>query len=367
MFPVMKSAHRLNGILFCVLIGAMLIYSLPVVQQFARSQTNALELFFDGKLLRAFERRYDRQFFLREPSEKAWAALQYQLLGEGLAGVVIGQDGWLFSNQEYLVPSDLEYNLSDQVRQIEAARERLRENGKQLVLLPVPMKVDIYREHARQRPAPAVLELHDRFVSALRERDLAVVPLREAFLAQRTGQPLFLRQDTHWTPQGARLAAQLFAEARPELKGQTAFRSERVGSKRIPGDLRNYLRFPAEMAPWLDEGEEIDLYETLAEQGEADDALLFGEVTASSALVGSSYSKMEDWNFTGFLKEALQADLITMAVEAKGPLQAMEAFLESPQLTDPSITAVIWEYPVRTLLAQRAHSKAWQDKPGQAH
>lgn len=367
MFPVMKSAHRINGILFCLMIGAMLIYSLPSVQQFARSQTNALELFVDGKLLRAFERRYDRNIFLREPSENAWAALQYELFGEGLSGVVLGEDGWLFTNQEYLVPSDLAHNIEDQLAQIERMRDQLRAHGKEVVLLPVPMKVDIYLGHARHVPDAQVLALHDRFVAGLQARGLSVVPVREAFLAERDAQQLFLRQDTHWTPEGARLAAVTFAAAMPSLHGDASFRSVQTGTKAIDGDLRNYLRLSERQAPWLAEREQIDLYETLSDQDVLDDDALFGESQESTALVGSSYSKIEDWNFAGFLKENLQSDLITMAVEAKGPLQAMQAFLDSPQLSDDSIGQVIWEYPVRTLLAQRSPSKAWQTRPGHSH
>lgn len=362
MFPVMKSAHRLNGVLFCLMIAGMLLYSLPAVHQFARSQTNALELFFDGKLLRAFERRYDRNIFLREPSERAWASLQYQLFDEGLPGVVLGRDGWLFSNQEYLLPSDLAHNLDNQLTQIAAVRERLLEHDKQLILLPVPMKLDIYREQARHAPSAEVFELHDRFVSGLRERGLQVAPVREAFLAAASQTQLFLRHDTHWTPEGARLAAQTFAAQVPALHGQTTFNTQQVGSKRIDGDLRNYLRFSERQAPWLAERDEIALYETVAVRDSLDDDALFGEQLEATALVGSSYSKVDDWNFAGFLKQSLHSDLITMAVEAKGPLQAMQAFLDSPQLTDSSIGTVIWEYPVRTLLVQRSPSKDWQKK-----
>ena len=100
MFPTMKSAHKANGILFCLMLAAMLFYSIPKLGQFAGRQPNATELFADGKLLRKFETAYDRQFFLREPSIQMWANLQYALFHEGASGVVIGSDGWLYTNQE---------------------------------------------------------------------------------------------------------------------------------------------------------------------------------------------------------------------------------------------------------------------------
>lgn len=365
MFPVMQSAHRLNGALFILMISAMLIYSLPAVYQFSRSQTNATELFLDGKLLRTFERRYDRNFFLREPSEKAWATLQYAIFGEGLSGVVLGKDGWLFTNQEYVVPSDLGHNLDHQVSEILRMQALLKENGKELIVLPVPMKVDIYQQHARYAPSHKVTQLYERFVAALHAVDIDVVPIRDGFIAKAQQLPLFLRQDTHWSPYGSQLAAQLLAKARPELKGTDSFYSVQVGKKTRDADLLNYLRFSHELAPWLEPKDEIALYETLkTDSAVLDDSTLFGNDDQLIALVGSSYSSIDDWNFSGFLKENLHRDIVTMAVEAKGPLQAMEAFLNSPQLADPDIQLVIWEYPVRTVLAQRSPSKAWQNRPG---
>ena len=66
------------------------------------------------------------------------------------------------------------------------------------------------------------------------------------------------------------------------------------------------------------------------------------------------------WNFPGFLKESLRTDLQTTAVEAKGPFYAMEQFLAGQKLADPEITTVIWEFPARTLLAEKPVTSGWQ-------
>jgi alginate O-acetyltransferase complex protein AlgJ len=93
------------------------------------------------------------------------------------------------------------------------------------------------------------------------------------------------------------------------------------------------------------------LYETVAsEQGLGADAL-FGDIEQRLMLVGTSYSRIDDWNFAGFLKEALQSDLLMVALEARGPFQAMDEFLASEAFDSPELATVIWEFPVRTLLA----------------
>ena len=100
-FPVMSSASRVNGVLFILLLAAMLLYSTPRVVAFARTQepSTAATQFMSGELLRQFEDYYDKGLFLRQPSVEAWASLQYLLFREGSSGVVLGKDGWLFSNE----------------------------------------------------------------------------------------------------------------------------------------------------------------------------------------------------------------------------------------------------------------------------
>ncbi|MDF3932609.1 alginate O-acetyltransferase [Pseudomonas citronellolis] len=361
MFPVMKSASKLNGILFIALMAAMFVYSLPAVFGFAKGQTEALGLFLDGKLLRRFEKVYDKRFFLREPSVRLWADARFMLFGEGSSGVVLGNDGWLFTNQEYLVPTDLPHNLDQQVQRIVDVQRRLREHGKELILLPLPMKVDVYAEHARRQPDPRALGLYDSFTAELGQRGVKVSPIRAPFLAQRDASELFVPNDTHWSPAGARLAAASFAAQQPQLVGGLAYRSQQVGEKEHKGDLLNYMLFSPDLAPQEFHLARLPVYETLRQQQPVSDDNLFGEQDPSILLVGTSYSKIDDWNFVGFLKEALQTDLVSIAVEARGPFQAMDEFLAGKELQDQAIQTVIWEFPLRTLLAQREGSSLVAD------
>lgn len=362
MFPVMSSASKINGIAFCALLLVMFIYSLPAVYDFSKSQTQAqsLELFLDGKLLRKFEQRYDKQFFIRDSAVKLWASTQYLLFNEGAQGVVLGNDGWLYTSQEYLVPNDLSANLQQQVEQIAKVQTLLQEHGKRLIMLPVPMKLDIYAQHARQPPDPRAVDLYQRFSQALQHRQIQVTNLRDAFLNQRDSSRLFLKTDTHWSPFGANLAAQEVARQNPQLRGTIPYASHVVDEKSLKGDLMNYILFDQRLAPWPYRTAIIPLYETLNAAQTVSEDNLFGDSGQSIAVVGSSYTKIEDWNFLGFLKEALQNDLVSVAVEARGPFQAMTEFTASKLFDNDSIHTVIWEFPVRTVLAQQAGEKSWQ-------
>ena len=362
MFPVMNSAHKLNGIAFILMLGVMLIYSLPRVASFGKAQswTDAAELFMGGQLLRQFEDYYDKGFFLRDPSIELWASAQYLLFREGSSGVVLGRAGWLFSNEEYRLPNAYQQTLDSNVAKIAEVEKTLKAHNKRLILLPLPMKLDVYAEYATRTPDRRSQQLYGDFIAQLRRSRIEATPLRQAFLAHKDRQPLFLRTDTHWSPFGARLAAQELARQHPELIGSAAYSSHQVGEKTLAGDLSNYLQFNRELAPQHFQPSPLAVFETLKDNQQVSADSLFGEAEQPIMLVGSSYTKIDDWNFPGFLKESLQSDLQTTAVEARGPYYAMQQFLEGKHLQDPAITTVIWEFPLRTLLSEEPTTSGWQ-------
>ena len=360
MFPVIRSASKINGIAFCVLLAIMLMYSIPKVVDFSKSQTDAFSLFLDGRLLRKLESTYDSEFILRDNSIRAWADLQYLVFGEASKGVVLGRNGWLFTNEEYLIPNDYSRALDLHVKNIVKIEKQLREHNKRLILIPVPMKLDIYSEYAQRRFDNRTPSINEDFVKTLLEQKIETTSVRNAFLEAKNSTPLFLKTDTHWTPYGANLTAQELARQHPELVGQTRYASQQISEKNYPGDLLNFIQVSEWLAPGKLRGDIIPVFETINPHSNLDDAQLFGDQAESIMLVGSSYTKIDDWNFPGFLKQSLQSDLLTTAVEARGPFQAMNDFLGGKQLTNNSIKTVIWEFPVRTLLAQRPNAYSWQ-------
>lgn len=362
MFPVMNSAHKLNGIAFILMLAALLLYSLPKVVGFARTQSpaDAAGLFMSGQLLRQFEDYYDKGFFLRDPSIELWASTQYLLFGEGSSGVILGREGWLFTNEEYLLPNAYQQALDNNVAKIAAVEQTLKAHNKRLIVLPLPMKVDVYAEFTSRTPDSRSQQLYGDFIAQLQRNSIEAAPLRDAFLAQKDQQPLFLKTDTHWTPFGARLAAQELARQHPELIGSATYSSRQVAEKNLAGDLVNYLQFNRGLAPERFTPSALAIFETHKTHQEVSAASLFGEAEQPIMLVGSSYTKIDDWNFQGFLKESLQTDLQTTAVEARGPYYAMEQFLQGKQLQDPGITTVIWEFPLRTLLSEEPTTTGWQ-------
>lgn len=103
-------------------------------------------------------------------------------------------------------------------------RDQLKERGIALVVVPIPGKPSVYPDKLTRRAADKevrspTLELLDH----LRRHDVETVDLFAAFdETRRSGasdtSDLYLAQDTHWTPRGAQLAAQVVANQLRELK-----------------------------------------------------------------------------------------------------------------------------------------------------
>ncbi|HEY3664585.1 MAG TPA: hypothetical protein VGL19_01250, partial [Polyangiaceae bacterium] len=157
---------------------------------------------------------------------KAYTQPRFQLLltrfgrvGNKLA--IIGRDGWLYyrpgvihvggpgflnrdverSREKDVLDSGSAAIHADPRPAIFAFRAALAKRGIQLVLLPMPDKAAVVSEPLHARGAPSsVAENPDfrAFVSELSKNDVAVLDAHERL--PRSDQPLYLKQDTHWTP-----------------------------------------------------------------------------------------------------------------------------------------------------------------------
>lgn len=162
---------------------------------------------------------------------------------------VSGKEGWLFSTQELVhlgkpqywagagdsaVPGDPMPAILDFKRQLDAA-------GIGLLMVPVPPKAVVY---ADKLPGdPPSMEQDRAFYRALESRGVNVLDLTEAFLAARTSNspPLYCKQDTHWAPEGIRIATDRIAEkirAMQPLAGQSKAAIKATDARvTVKGDL----------------------------------------------------------------------------------------------------------------------------------
>jgi alginate O-acetyltransferase complex protein AlgJ len=305
----------------------------------------------DGRWASGYEGRYEKELPLQRPAAAVWDLLRYKVFGEGVHGVLVGEDGWLFTIEEFEAAAGGGPSFAEQVDRIADARRELEARGVRLVVALVPAKARVYPEHLGRYTVPPALR--GRYEAVRRELSGRGITVPDLFGPLRQAAPLrpvFLRTDTHWTPYGARVAAEAAAPAvAADLQRagspRAAFLSEAAGPREHRGDLLRFIR----LGPWLKRfGPPPDTVVPIdARAGEGGGPGLFGELVIPVVLVGTSYSAGPLWSFEDALKTALQADVLNVAEEGRGPFAPMRDLLEGTVLEDVGADVVIWEIPER--------------------
>jgi alginate O-acetyltransferase complex protein AlgJ len=346
----MRTINILYGLIFVVLLAALSLAALPNLLRFSAASETPL---LNGKLALAIEKHYDKGFPLKEFGTNAWAALEYGLFGEGRPGVVVGREGWLFTDEEFK-PAKQASQLDDNWKLIAGVQKELQRRGIELQLVLLPAKARLYPEYfaGQRRPSAQQQELYAQAQERMRLLGLQGPDLLTALQGGKDQGQVFLRTDTHWTPYGAEVVARAVAEqlrrSAQWQRGELDYQTQVTGRATHKGDLLSYLPLDPYFADLQPPHEELEQRRTERhEGGEGGD--LFGDSTPQVALVGTSYSANPKWNFLGALRQALGADLYNYAENGHGPLVPMLRLLAKGEEETRGIQLVLWEVPERYL------------------
>lgn len=309
-----------------------------------------------GEVARRFESHYDAVFPIRTLGTNLWAAIQYTLFDEGRPGVVVGTDGWLYTQEEFRGWPDGDARVEAHLDTIAEVDRLLSRRGSALIVALLPAKARIYPEHRADRmPAPVHKDLYARVRRGLLDRGITAPDLFTALARCKSGEPVFLRTDTHWTPAGARCAAADIA-ATVQRSGrmsrqQQVYRTEAGALREHAGDLLRFLPLSPYFSSLLPPADQVVEMRT---QSAAANDLLADTPAPDVALVGTSYSADPLWNFVGFLQAGLGEDVLNLADPGRGPFAPMLDYLRDQ--TAPLPRLVIWEIPERYLPAEAANA-----------
>ncbi|MBT8768147.1 alginate O-acetyltransferase [Metapseudomonas boanensis] len=347
-----RTLNLLYILLFAGLLLTLNLLSMRGVFGFSAAQDTPV---LNGKLAQAFEKHYDAEFPVKQPGTNLWALLDFKLFGEGRQGVLIGENGWLYSDEEFDPVADGTRHLRDNLALIQGVRDELARHKVELVLAIVPAKSRLYPEHVGDSTPTALREdLYPRFLGAAHKAGI-IAPDLFASLEQAKDQgQVFLRTDTHWTPLGAEVVAGRLGQAVTKamtLRGAPQhYITQNEGSETYKGDLTRFLPLDPLFEELMPAPDHLQKRATRAadEAASAGDAL-FAETEVPVALVGTSYSANDRWNFAGALRQALQRDLVNHAEDGHGPILPMLKYLKSDELKNTPPQLVIWEFPERYL------------------
>lgn len=228
--------------------------------------------------LRGFDAGVARLGFTQEPRQ--WSQqIVTSLLRRGNDRTFPGEKGWLFYRPELKAltgygplqpephsvsrdPALLDW--TPPLKPLADFAASLKERGVQLWLVPVPMKPVIYPEKLTGHPATGPVAHPDTtaFYNQLQGMGIRVIDLAQELWALKasdaTEGPVYLPDDTHWTPRGMAHAAKILAglvQQEPWFASlpNSAFpvESETVPSRTGHGDLVEKLgaRFPDQLYP----------------------------------------------------------------------------------------------------------------------
>ncbi|MFO1497752.1 MAG: hypothetical protein U1G07_05050 [Verrucomicrobiota bacterium] len=213
--------------------------------------------------LRAFEKALQDESVTAGELRPWVQAAQLLLLRDAGEKALVGRDGWLFYQPgvSFLTqrPSRQDATVAQALSAVNQFRDLLAARGIRLLLLPVPNKESIYPEKlssVARTGAPIIGRDTRQFLSGCQAARIEYIDLFDLFDRGRrlSTVPLYLVQDSHWSPAGLLLAAAAVAERvnalSPNAGGEGETTAASAGFDRRPtpvqrfGDLVRMLRSP---------------------------------------------------------------------------------------------------------------------------
>lgn len=309
-------------------------------------QTTGLDLsrMIDGSAQTVYEDGFTSANPMKQFAIPAMGALKYAVFGQAAPGAIVGRNGWIFTAEELSATPTFNKNIETSAQRIAKVHHELARQN--IVLLPVivPDKTEIYENQLGLARPDLIKARKPTLIRRLNEAGVIHIDASNALARAKTHGEVFLQDDTHWSPIGSRAVAMevaswltgmnfTAADVTTISRGQASFDGDLLAF--VPTGALRGLVGPAQQS--------IERFETSVQNN----AGLLGDASIDVVLVGTSFSAKPDLHFEGFLKHALQADLVNFAQEGRGPFAPMDAFLASEffQTTPPKV--VIWEIPAR--------------------
>ncbi|MGB0411019.1 MAG: alginate O-acetyltransferase AlgX-related protein [Pikeienuella sp.] len=297
-----------------------------------------------GSLQASYEDAFKAANPLQDFAISLSAATKLGLFNQASDGALFGKDGWMFTAEELETSPDFAANMQAAAEQVGDVQTELEKRGVQLLVVAVPDKAEIYQEKLGFDRPSQVQARYAAFLRLLEDNKVDHVNALAALEAAKPVGPVFMRDDTHWSPLGAESVATVI--------GRHLFRADivRADVSTVPlnteifdGDLLAYAPTGVLRQVVGPAQDHLSRFETTVDAPMG----LFGEAPVDVALIGTSFSAKREWHFEGFLKQALQADVLNFSQEGQGPFAPMKAFLEGDLLQTNPPKIVIWEIPVR--------------------
>jgi len=334
------------------------------------------------------ENTKDRSLFSKWLRPKT-LQLRYDLFKEMAPKAIAGLDDWLFYNQDvdYLIDptysenrfykgsfdtviTNKRVNIRNPLVAIAHFRNELKVMNIQLLIVPIPGKPSIYPEKLVRDFKDAPVSPTMAFINELKKSGFNVVDLFSPLLMakQKTTDSnyLYLKHDTHWTPQGLEIAAQVISENILELildtnENHSALQTKKYFLKDTSimryGDIAEMTKVPNRKNIWAEE--KVKAQQVLS----SSDSLLYKDDSASAILwLGDSFSRIyqtdvpQSAGLIAHLAYHLNLPFASIVNDGGASTVVRQQLARRPNLLKGK-KLVVWSFVERDI---RFGSKGWQ-------
>jgi len=313
-------------------------------------ELQALDKILSGESTRRFTKLLNQHFVLGKTFSEIERGTQWNLVGDLGPGVRAGCDDWLFLTDELELYADRKKSADFRANLAAQLNDKLRARGIQLLMVVVPDKTRIERQHlcGLARSAQFGPRITD-WLAALNSKNVAALDLTAA-LTQATGERYY-HTDTHWNEHGAEVSARVIAaelRARGWISGAATTDTSLFKATQIQrsGDLVHLAgldNLPRALRP---ANELTTLTEVPPVAVVSED--LFGDAGLPSiALIGTSYSRNS--NFVPFLSHHVGEPIANLAKDGGDFMGAASDYFSGATFRDNPPKVIIWEIPERVI------------------
>lgn len=365
----MSKARVMHGLLVTVFLAILFGggISQPAIDLAQGERPQLLDVFSQvptEKNLRSYEKGMEDGSRIVQAVRPHMQFAQFLALGDLGKEVLAGRGGWFFYKPDVQFLIEPWSGYDDVIGVIRAFHDALDARGIRLLVVPAPGKPSIYPDKLTARAARLgePVSAHAReTIARLREAGIDTVDLFALFEQNRAATALYLQQDTHWSPEGMRLAARQVA-SEVLARGWIAKGPVNYALKPAPierhGDVLRMARSPQILNTFPPEP--IACTQVVHENtGE-----VYQDSPDSEILVlGDSFLRIYERDdpgsagFTAHLARELGMPLTSIVNDGGASTLVRQELSRKPQLLRNK-KAVIWEFVERDL---RFGTEGWQE------